>query len=82
VPDQPLQQRQFEKDWYKSRAIWGDIITITLTALHLAGYDSPVTANEATDIVFGASQDILSIVGIALSVYGRTHATGPIKWSR
>lgn len=61
------------KPWWQSRTIIGSLITVASTGAALAGY--AVDVNAMTELALGLS----SIIGAALSWYGRVQATRTIS---
>lgn len=64
------------KPWWQSRAIIGSLITVASSGAALAGYAVDVSA--VTELALGLG----SIIGGALSWYGRVQATRPISMTR
>jgi len=62
--------------WYKSKTIWGAIITVVAFVLGMLGYD--ISAEDQSFII----NNIIALVGIfggSLAVYGRIKATKKIS---
>jgi hypothetical protein len=63
------------KNWYQSKTVWGALIAVAASALHLAGLD--IGADEQGELV-NIAVTLAGAVGGLLALYGRVVATGQI----
>jgi hypothetical protein len=63
------------KNWYQSKTVWGALIAVAASALHLAGLD--VGADEQGELV-NIAVTLAGAAGGLLALYGRIVASGQI----
>jgi hypothetical protein len=63
------------KNWYQSKTVWGALIAVAASALHLAGLD--VGADEQSELV-NIAVTLAGATGGLLALYGRIVASGQI----
>ncbi|TWF56994.1 hypothetical protein [Neorhizobium alkalisoli] len=63
------------KEWYQSKTIWGALIAVAASVLHLVGFDlAPDAQGELADIAV----TLVGAFGGLLSIYGRLVATASV----
>lgn len=64
------------KKAYESKTIWGALIAALPAVLALLGVD--ISPEDATALV-GSAEQLVTIFGVVLAIYGRVKAQAPIK---
>ncbi len=64
------------KSWYTSKTIWGAMIAVIASLLHVTGIDIPSTDRG---LIVDAIVNIAGALGGLLAVYGRVTARSGIK---
>lgn len=60
------------KEWYQSKTIWGALIAVSASVLHLAGFE---LAADAQGDLADIAVTLVGAFGGLLSIYGRIVAT-------
>ncbi|MEM9329971.1 MAG: hypothetical protein AAGA53_01520 [Pseudomonadota bacterium] len=65
-----------EKVWYRSKTIWGSLVTVLATVFGGLGY--AVTPEGQAELV-DAIVDLIGTLGAIIAIYGRLNATKVIS---
>lgn len=70
-----------EKDWYKSKTLWGGFVSSLCFILQLSGVAriAPDEQETLTQALVGLATMGANVAGIIMVIWGRMTAKGPIK---